>query len=215
VRAGAATQLLVIRHGQTDWNAQARIQGHTDIPLNAEGRAQALRLAQALRGQVLAAVYSSDLRRASETAQAVAGATGAALSAHPGLRERALGRFEGLAFDEIEQRWPDDAARWRRRDPGFAPDGGETLLDFHTRCVATTLRLAANHPGQAIALVAHGGVLDCLYRAAVPVPLEAPRTWVLGNATINRLLCRRGGLALVGWDDDAHLRATDAPGGAG
>jgi probable phosphoglycerate mutase len=214
VTADTATQLLVIRHGQTDWNAQARIQGHTDIPLNAEGRTQAARLAEALRGQVLAAVYSSDLRRASETAQAVAGATGAALSAHPGLRERALGRFEGLAFGDIEQRWPDDAARWRRRDLGFAPVGGESLQDFHTRCVATTLQLAARHPDQVIALVAHGGVLDCLYRAAVRVPLEAPRTWVLGNATINRLRCRRGGLALVDWDDDTHLREV-GPAGAG
>ena len=205
---GRATRVLLVRHGQTDWNAQARLQGHTDIPLNAEGRAQAERLAAALQGETLDAVYSSDLQRAHATAQALAQATRAPLAVHAGLRERAFGRFEGVHITEIEQRWPDDAARWRRREPGFAPaDGGESLLDFYARCVEAATRLAEAHPGGAIALVAHGGVLDCLYRAAARVALDAPRSWVVANAAINRLLHTDSGFALVGWNDDAHLQA--------
>lgn len=206
-----ATRVLLIRHGQTDWNAQTRLQGHTDIPLNAEGRAQAERLRAALAGEALDAVYSSDLQRARDTAQAVAQATGAALTLERGLRERAFGSFEGATFAELEQRWPEQTARWRRRDPGFAPpDGGEALQDFYARCVATAERLAAAHPGGSIAMVAHGGVLDSLYRAAARVALDAPRTWVVANASLNRLLYTASGFVLVGWNDDTHLSAAPA-----
>lgn len=209
--AGAATRILAIRHALTDWNAQSRLQGHTDIPLNAEGLAQAARLRQALQGEALDAVYTSDLARARDTAQAVAEATQAPLRLEPALRERAFGRFEGVTRDEIARRWPDDADRWRRREPGYAPpDGGESLLAFHARCIAAAARLATAHAGGAIALVAHGGVLDSLYRAAVGVPLDAPRSWILANASINRLLFNGRGFVLVGWNDDAHLGATDA-----
>lgn len=199
------TQVLAIRHGQTDWNVQGRIQGHLDIALNEAGRAQARSLAVALDGTELAAIYASDLQRAQATAAEVARATGASLVLEPALRERAFGTFEGLTFPEIEQRWPDDARRWRERDPTFAPGGGESLVAFHARCVQAAQRLARAHPGQAIALVAHGGVMDALYRAALRLPPEAPRTWALRNASINRLLHGEEGFALVGWDDGAHL----------
>lgn len=202
-----ATRLLLIRHGQTDWNAQTRLQGHSDIPLNAEGHAQAAQLAAVLQGEALDHVYASDLQRAADTARPLALSTGAPLSLDAGLRERAFGCFEGERFADIEQRWPDAAARWRGRDPAFAPDGGgEALQDFYARCVQVALRLAAAHPGGAIALVAHGGVLDSLYRAAAGVALEAPRSWVVANASINRLLFHGSGFTLVGWNDDAHLR---------
>ena len=106
---------------------------------------------------------------------------------------------------EIESQWPDDAARWRRREVDYPPGGGEALTPFFARCVNTVCALAAAHPGQTIAVVAHGGVLDCLYRAAVGVELNTQRSWPLGNATINRLLFNGEGLSLVGWSDDAHL----------
>ena len=93
------------------------------------------------------------------------------------------------------------------RDPEFDADGGETLSAFYSRSVTTARRLAARHPGQVVALVAHGGVLDCLYRAATRVALDAPRTWQLGNASINRLLHSAEGLVLVGWNDNAHLES--------
>ena len=94
----AATRVLLIRHGETDWNRQARLQGHADIPLNAHGQAQVRRLGEALRGEPLDAVYSSDLQRALATAQAIAEATGAPLRQEPALRERGFGCFEGLTL---------------------------------------------------------------------------------------------------------------------
>jgi 2,3-bisphosphoglycerate-dependent phosphoglycerate mutase len=202
-----ATRVMLIRHGETDWNLQTRLQGHTDVPLNARGRAQAARLRQALDGETLDAVYSSDLQRALHTAQAVSDATGAPLITDTGLRERSFGCFEGLCQAELEARWPESALRWRRRDPAFGPDGGETLQDFYDRSLAAAERLVAAHPGGSIALVAHGGVLDTLYRAATRIALDAPRSWRSGNAAINRLLYGSSGFTLVGWDDDAHLQA--------
>ena len=95
--------------------------------------------------------------------------------------------------------------RWRRRDPDFGAPGGETLRDFFDRSVATVTRLAAAHPGQTIAVVSHGGVMDALYRAAARVALDAPRSWQLGNASINRLLYTPQGFTLVGWSDTYHL----------
>jgi probable phosphoglycerate mutase len=203
--ADAATRIVAVRHGQTAWNVAARIQGHLDEPLDAVGRAQARRLAAALADEGLAAVYSSDLARAHATAQALAAPLALPVWRDARLRERHFGRFEGLSHAEIEARWPDDALRWRRRDPQFEPGGGESLVAFSARCVAAAAELAARHPGQTIALVAHGGVLDCLYRAATGLALDAPRSWALGNATVNRLLWHGQGFTLVGWNDDAHL----------
>jgi len=199
------TRLVVIRHGETAWNAEQRIQGHTDIPLNERGRWQAARLAEAMQGEDIAAVYSSDLQRAAETAAPLARAAGVAVIPQTGLRERSFGSFEGATFREIEHRWPDDAMRWRRREAGFAPGGGEALAFFYERSVGTARRLAAAHRGQLVALVAHGGVLDCLYRAATGIALDAPRTWQLGNASINRLLASEEAFVLVGWNDSGHL----------
>ncbi|MCL4696221.1 MAG: phosphoglycerate mutase family protein [Burkholderiaceae bacterium] len=202
------TRVVLLRHGETAWNAELRIQGHFDEPLNERGRWQAERAGAALRGEGLARIYSSDLARARQTAEALARASGVAeVHTDPALRERALGRFEGLTYAECESRWPDDVRRWRAREPGFAPGGGETVEAFYARCVPCAAAIAARHPGETVAVVAHGGVLDCLYRAATGADLRAPRTWQLGNAAINRLLWHGEGFVLVGWNDDAHLVA--------
>jgi len=205
-----ATRIILIRHGETAWNRATRIQGHTDIPLSALGLAQAERLAQALADEPLAALYASDLSRARQTAEAIARAQKLAVQVDAGLRERAFGRFEGLSWEEIDQGYPEDAARWRRREPDFAVGGGESLNAFSARCLDAAHRAAAAHPGQSIALVAHGGVLDCLYRAATRVALDAPRSWQLGNATINRLLATPESFTLIGWNDDRHLAGLSA-----
>jgi len=205
-----ATRILAIRHGQTAWNAAARIQGHTDIDLDAVGQWQARQLAQALGHEELQAIYSSDLARARDTAAPLAAAHGLPVGADTGLRERAFGAFEGLSFEQIESRWPEQALAWRRRDPGFGPRGGEVLRDFRARVVAAVERLALAHRGQSIVLVTHGGVLDVLYREAARIALDAPRTWQVANAGINRLLHSSEGLVLVGWADVGHLdRAGD------
>jgi len=206
------TRVLAIRHGETAWNVDGRIQGQLNVPLNDMGRWQVHRLALALADENIAAIYSSDLLRALETAQAVARASGDAIVTDAGLRERGFGAFEGLSYKEISARWPGLAERWRKRDPEFGAPGGETLNQFYARSIATATRLAALHPGQTIALVSHGGVMDCLYRAAARVALDAPRSWQLGNAAINRLLYTPQGFTLIGWSDDYHLDDDDAQG---
>ena len=201
------TRVFAIRHGETDWNVQSRIQGQIDIGLNDRGRWQVHRAAQALGGEGLAAVYSSDLSRASETAAAIAAQAGRTVVELASLRERAFGSFEGMSFDEIRVKWPDMSERWRRRDPEFGAPGGETLANFYRRCVDAASVLAAAHPGEAIAVVAHGGVIDCLYRAATGVELQAPRSWRLGNASINRLLYTGQRFTVLAWDDTSHLES--------
>ena len=168
------TRVLLLRHGETAWNVDRRIQGHLDPPLNERGRWQAQQLGLALQGEDLGAVYSSDLARALDTAGAVAQACGLPVQTDPALRERGFGRFEGLTYDEIEQGWPEDSLRWRQRQPDFCVGGGESLTVFSARCVSAVTRWARAHPGQAIAVVAHGGVLDCLYRAAAGPLWSAP-----------------------------------------
>lgn len=200
------TRVLAIRHGETAWNADGRIQGHRDIALNERGREQARALATALADETIGGVYASDLQRAIETAHAFAKPAGWAINIDVSLRERHFGAFEGLTFAEVEQRWPEAALRWRQRDPGYAVGGGETLLDFRARCVAALTRLAAAHMGQTIAIVAHGGVLDMWYRAACGMDLESPRTWPMHNASVNRLLYTGEGFSLVGWGDVSHLQ---------
>ena len=200
------TRIIAIRHGETAWNVDTRIQGQLDIPLNDTGRWQAERLARALAArEAIDVVYTSDLLRAWETARPVAEATGAPLHTDEGLRERGFGSFQGKTFTEIEAAMPDEARRWRQRDPVWAPPGGESLTAMRRRVIETLHALASRHVGEQIVLVAHGGVMDVLYRAATGQELQAPRTWLLGNTAINRLLWSPEGLSLVGWSDTSHL----------
>ncbi len=199
------TRILAIRHGETAWNVDTRIQGHLNIPLNDTGHWQAERLGQALATENIAAIYASDLSRAHETALYVSRASGIPVVAELGLRERGFGDFEGRTFAEIEIALPDQAERWRKRDPAFAPTGGESLLQVQERVLATVNRLAKAHPGELIVMVGHGGVMDVLYRAATRLDLQAARTWLLGNTAVNRLLWTPEGLSLVGWSDTQHL----------
>ena len=201
----APTRIIAIRHGETAWNVDTRIQGQLDIPLSANGRWQAERLAKALTGEPIQAIYASDLARAWETAQYLGRSQGIEVTPEESLRERGFGDFEGKTFAEIETLLPEQSMRWRKRDPDFSPSGGESLVALRHRVVAAAERLAAQHPGGLIALVGHGGVMDVLYRAATRLGIQAPRTWALGNAAINRLLWTPEGFTLVGWADTHHL----------
>ena len=200
-----ATRIIAIRHGETAWNVDTRIQGHLDVALNDVGLWQAGRVAHALTGESIAAIYASDLRRAWQTAQAIASVADCPLTAHVGLRERGFGEFEGRTYAEIEASWPDMSLQWRKRNPQWAPPGGESLATMRERVLQTVNALAVQHIGDQIVLVAHGGVMDILYRLATSQELQAPRAWLLGNAAINRLLWTPDGLTLVGWADTGHL----------
>ena len=204
-----ATRILAIRHGETAWNVDTRIQGHIDIPLNDSGLQQARWLAEALaQRDEVHAVYASDLSRAFVTAQTIAQAMGRTVTSHMGLRERHFGDFQGRTFAEIEAELPEHAHHWRKRTPEWAPPGaGESLIALRERVLGTVQELAARHVGEQIVLVAHGGVMDVLYRAATRLELQAPRTWQLPNTAVNRLLWTPQGLSLVGWGDTSHLDA--------
>lgn len=208
------TLILAVRHGETAWNREGRLQGHLNLPLNALGERQAQRVGEALADQPLQAVYASDLDRAWVTARHLAEPHGLTVVRDARLRERSFGAYEGKRWVDIEAEAPEAALRWRQRDPLFEPPGGESLTTFYARCVDAITALSAAHPGQTIAIVAHGGVMDCLYRAATRIDLQAPRSWVLGNASINRLLYSPQGFSLVGWNDDQHLQGLtlDDPG---
>ena len=210
-----STRILAIRHGETAWNVDTRIQGQLNIGLNNTGLWQAQQVGKALAEEPIAAIYSSDLDRAFTTAESIAQANLSLISAsqqnskvrpHTGLRERHFGHFEGMTWAEIEEQWPTDAKLWRSRDPHWAPQGGESLVVLNERIAQCVHAIASQHLGEQIVLVAHGGVLDVLYRLATGQDTQAPRTWHLGNAAINRLLWTPEGLGLVGWGDVAHLQ---------
>jgi probable phosphoglycerate mutase len=201
-----ATHILAIRHGETDWNVDTRIQGQIDIALNPHGLWQAKQVGLALAEEKMDAIYASDLSRAFITAQHIASHHGLEVSDVISLRERHYGAFEGLTWAEIQQAHPQDAKRWHDRDPHWVPsNGGESLVMLHARVEQMVNRLASQHIGQQIAIVTHGGVLDIIYRIATGQDLQVTRSWGLRNTAINRLLWTSQGLQLVGWADERHL----------
>lgn len=199
------TQIIAIRHGETDWNVQTRIQGSSDIPLNATGRWQAEQVGRALADVAIDEVHSSDLSRALDTAKAIAQHHQLTPQTHAAFQERHFGHFETLTWQEIETQWPDDHRHWKLRTPDWAPRMGESLIDFHDRVMPHSHALAEQQLGKTVVWVAHGGVLDLWHRAATGQHMQADRTWLIGNATINRLLWSDGRFQLVGWGDASHL----------
>ena len=209
------TRIVAVRHGETVWNAEMRMQGQLDTALSARGRWQARRAGESLATEAFDAVFASDLARAFDTARAIVervnperaknDAAPLAIVTDTGLRERSFGVFQGSTYAEIDARWPLEAPRWRNHEPDFGPEGGETFRDFSARAVAAVAGIAEGQRGRSILIVTHGGVLDCLYRAASRIDLGAARSWALGNAAINRLLHTAQGFSLVGWSDTSHL----------
>ena len=199
-------RLCLVRHGETAWNAERRLQGHLDLPLNETGLLQAEATAASLSGQRFAAFYCSDLVRARQTAAAAGRLLGLAPVFEPDLRERHYGAFQGLTYDEARERFPDAYARFTAREPGFAfPEGGESLAGFAARIRAALERIAARHAGQTVLIVSHGGVLDIAHRLATGKPLEAPRDFVIPNAALNWVTYHNGAWDLVAWADRRHL----------
>ena len=207
------TKLLLIRHGETAWNAEHRIQGQLDIPLSPLGILQAARLAECLVIEPLDAVYSSGQSRAWLTAAPLAARLGLEVIAEPRLRERSFGIFEGLTLDEIAARYPAEFMKWRERDPGWRPEGGETGQQLIDRVMSAVTEIGTRHTSQTVALVSHGGVLDVVYRAARLLQWHAPREHQMLNAAVNRLTASAPAsdvaplaLSIDLWGDVAHLQ---------
>jgi broad specificity phosphatase PhoE len=150
------TILYLIRHGETDWNVERRWQGHADIPLNERGRQQATQIAQQLAGAGLAAIYSSDLQRALDTAKELSRTTGLPVHTDKRLREINQGEWQGLLAEEVQARHG-EILRLSRLDPlDAAPPGGETVKQVRDRVIAAIEEIHRNHPHQRVAIVSHG-----------------------------------------------------------
>lgn len=203
-----ATRICLVRHGETTWNAEKRIQGQIDIGLNAAGLAQAEAAADWLSRQPATALYSSDLLRARQTAERIA----VRLDLHPvfkpEFRERRYGFFEGLTYEEARARYPAEYQRFEARDPQFViPFGGESLQQLHERVYAGLQRIATGHLNQTIVVVTHGGVLDIVNRLVRGNPLSQARDFLIPNAGINWITVRDFVWTMESWGKTEHLAA--------
>jgi probable phosphoglycerate mutase len=175
------TTLLLARHGETDWNRELRIQGHSDIELNELGRSQARALAEELADVELDAVYASDLGRARETAEIVAASKSLEVRIDPGLRERSFGSWEGLTRDEVDRRFGD-----------LEHHDGETDDVIRERVLAAVHRIVETHPGEQVLVVSHGGALSALWHHTVG---ERQGRW--GNCAVYSIAFRDGAFVAV------------------
>ena len=209
------TELLFIRHGETDWNRQQRFQGQIDVPLNATGQAQAGRMAARLAADRHDALFSSDLQRARATAAPLAAAWGRTAVPLPGLREQHFGVLEGLDVPTIQARHPELWQRWLEHRADYALPGGESLRQFHTRVMAAVRELVDAGHGARLAVVTHGGVLDMLWRSAHGLPLDGQRACDIPNTGLNRLRWAGGTLQVQSWAAAEHLAGpAQVPGAA-
>lgn len=200
--------LCLVRHGETAWNVEGRIQGQTDIPLNARGLEQATALANALHGMRFDAVLSSDLGRASLTAEAVANRQGIKIERWASLRERSYGPYEGMTAEEFCQGDPETFRRFRAREPDFDLLGGESLRTVQARAAHSLQVLSERFLGQTVLMVTHGGVIDAMHRLIQNEPLDCPRRFPVENCAIHWLVFASGFWQIVRWGDNAHLTLT-------
>lgn len=205
----AMLELLLIRHGETDWNRELRFQGQVDVPLNATGHEQARRLGVRLASEPVHRLYSSDLTRTLQTAGPAAERLQLPSVGHVALREQAFGLIDGMSVPDIQQQHPGIWERWLAFDPDYAPPGGESQRQFQARVLGAVAGLAQRHAGETLVVVTHGGVLDILYRMANGQPLGGPRQCDIPNAGINRVRTDGQRVEIVSWADTAHL--TDMP----
>jgi probable phosphoglycerate mutase len=182
------TRICLVRHGETAWNAERRLQGHIDIPLSDTGLAQARATALSLSGERFDAAYASDLRRARQTADAISARCTLQAILDARLRERHYGVFQALTYDEARTRFP-----------------GESLQQFAARIHETLHDIATRHRGGTVLVVTHGGVLDIAHRLATGKPLEAPRDFTIPNAALNWIALEGADWRLIAWADQQHL----------
>jgi broad specificity phosphatase PhoE len=199
-----ATHFILVRHGETAWNAEGVIQGQSDQPLSDAGRRQAELVAARLGREPWELIYTSDSGRAVETAQIIHAARGGPDPlASPELRERSMGDWEGLTREQVEQRHPQEYIAWAR-DPGSAPPGGERTEQMAKRVTTFLQALVEHHPGGRLLLVTHAGPIKAIACAALGAPVAGQRIWT-ANGSISRVKWDGEGLALLGLNDRCHL----------
>jgi len=199
------TELILLRHGETDWNRELRFQGHVDVSLNAIGLEQARRLARRMAGEKVHRLYASDLLRAQQTAEPVARQLGLATVSDADLREQSFGRVDGMSVDDIKAQHPQAWEGWLSFREDFCMPEGESTRQFHARVMDAVRRLVAAHRGETLVVVTHGGVLDMIYRTARSLGLNGPRQSEIPNAGLNRVRVHDGGIDILAWADVDHL----------
>jgi broad specificity phosphatase PhoE len=204
------TTVLFVRHGQTDWNHARRWQGHRDVPLNETGIAQSRALARRLVGWPIAALYSSDLRRAAMTAELVAEGLALAPVFDPVWRERHVGRFEGLTGDEVRSLFPELVADLDRDI--FTPPGGESDPMLRRRAEAAFWELVARHPGETVVVVSHGGTIGAVLANILGLAPDQPaRLSLRGNTGLSIVEVGARGPRLTLLNDTSHLDCHYSP----
>jgi broad specificity phosphatase PhoE len=199
------TRIYLVRHGETDWNASGRIQGHSDTPLNAIGREQAQQTARRLAREPVQALYSSDLARACETAAVIGQAVGRTVVISPRLRERQYGAWEGLTSAEIETRYPAQFAVWRARAADFAPPQGETRSQLLGRALAELRTIARRHVGEGVVVVTHGGFCYVVINHILGGIDGDRRELTFGNGSIHTLEVSGDRWSVISLNETAHL----------
>jgi probable phosphoglycerate mutase len=202
------TRLCLVRHGETAWNAEGRVQGQLDIPLSPTGLAQAKAVAAVLKGDSFDAIYSSDLVRVRQTAQPTADLLKKNVLLDERLRERHYGVFQSITYVEAKERFPEDYARFRAKDLDFDFETGESLRGFDARVLPFFRELVEARKGQNVLIFTHGGVLEILYRHATGRGLTTPRDFEIPNAALNRVSIGAGGWRIDAWADIHHLSVT-------
>lgn len=201
------TRFCLVRHGETDWNAARRLQGHTDIDLNARGFAQAEQMAQALKRIHFQfdVLYTSDLLRAAKTAQAIERLFGTPAITNAALRERHLGALQGLTTDEAPVREPELWQSHLSRNIKENLRNGESIQQFSERIKSALEEIQVQHLGKTILLVSHGGTLDMMYRIASKQALDAEKVVTVPNASLNWISHDSLAWKVDGWADTSHL----------
>jgi broad specificity phosphatase PhoE len=199
------TRLLLVRHGESTWNREHRIQGQLDPPLSDEGRGQAARLGRRLAGRRFVAFYSSDLKRAFETSQVIGETAGAQPTPMLDLREVFLGEWEGLRTDEIAERYPDAWARWRHEPSWDLVPGGEGAGRFEKRVESALEQIFGRHPDGDVLVVTHGGVIQVALHRIVGRPSQGLFSFRIQNASISVIERRDGRRIVSGVNDVGHL----------
>jgi probable phosphoglycerate mutase len=199
------TRFIVVRHGETRWNTETRIQGQKDSDLTPEGLSQAEAIGRRLARERFDAIVASDLGRAMRTAERIGAHCALPVAPEPGLRERCFGQGEGFTYAEVDSRWPGVFSRAPNTDPDAVIPGGETRRQFHERIHAAFLALARKHAGKRIVAVTHGGVLAVLYRIVHGIPLAHAHKVTISNASYNAVAFDGDAWRLEAWDDTAHL----------
>jgi alpha-ribazole phosphatase len=211
-------RLILARHGETAWNAQARYQGQADVELNEAGRRQAAalarRLARLAKGEIHA-IYASDLQRAWKTAQAIAAPHSLPMRAEPRLREMSFGDWEGLTYGEIQERDPQTLAAWEADPLHVSPPGGETLAQVAARVQSALDDVTRSHQDQTVLLVAHGGPLRVLICLALGLDPRTHWQFRLDTAAISELEIYEAGAILNYLNDTEHLAGGKARRGRG